>query len=94
MERLTQMEVQLGQRVKDKITGLKGIAISRSTYLYGCVRIAVQPDKLQAGKMADPIWIDEPQLEVIGEGIAEAATPESYRHGPREDAQRSQDATR
>lgn len=36
--------VELGDRVKDKISGLKGIAVGISNYLYGCRRISIQPE--------------------------------------------------
>lgn len=57
--------VNLGDEVKDKITGLQGIAICRSDWLYGCVRIGVQPKEVKDGKPVETTYIDEDQLEVV-----------------------------
>ena len=34
---------QLGDKVKDTITGFTGVVTGRSEWLFGCVRCAVQP---------------------------------------------------
>ena len=50
---------------KDKISGLIGIATSRTEYLNGCVQYAVMP-KIKKGATEIPHWnIDEGQLETI-----------------------------
>ncbi len=58
-------EITLGSTVKDPITGLQGTAVARTTWLYGCVRILVQPNRVKDGTPADPTYVDEPQLEVV-----------------------------
>lgn len=57
----------LGRTYKDKLTGLKGTAISRTTFLYACVRIAVQPPLLKKddGGPSDAFYIDEQLLEEV-----------------------------
>jgi len=61
------MEVQLGQKVRDSITGLEGMAVSRTVYLYGCARITIQPFEIKDGKPADWVSFDEPQLLVLAD---------------------------
>jgi len=63
--------IQLGQKVKDIITGFTGIAHGRATYLAGCNRILVQPefDEKKDDKYPDAVWIDEPQLKTVGKKI-------------------------
>lgn len=58
------MRIPLGTIVIDKVTGLKGVAENRSTYLYGCDRYYVQPRAKDDGTVPDGLMIDEPQLEV------------------------------
>lgn len=58
--------IELGQYVKDEVTGFKGFVIARSDYLHGCRRIGVQPKAAKDGKVEDAKWFDEPQLIVIG----------------------------
>ena len=85
-------KTELGDRVKDKITGLKGIVIGRYEYLYGCVRMAVQPEEGKDGKPIDTFVVDEPQLMLLKKGViarplkpAEEKKEENRSHGLRDD---------
>jgi len=40
------MKVELGDEVKDTITGFKGIAVARTSWITGCDRITLQPQGL------------------------------------------------
>ena len=55
----------LGDEVKDKISGFRGIAVARYSYLQGCNRIAVQPKIGQDGKLPEAQTFDEPQLIIM-----------------------------
>lgn len=59
--------IKLGDKVKDIITGLEGIAVCRSVWLWGCVRIGVQPTEIKDGKPIEETWLDENRLEVFKE---------------------------
>ena len=85
------MGIKLGQKVRDTLTGLEGVAISRTEFLYGCVRVGVQPFEVKDGKPVDATWIDEPQLEVVRPAAA-VKPPKSPPAGPRPDAHRAPDA--
>ncbi len=83
--------IELGDRVKDRISGLKGIAVGITNYLYGCKRIMVQPEETKDGKPVDTFYLDEPQLEIVKKGAVAARTIQSEEerpHGPREEAGR------
>ena len=84
--------VELGDRVKDKISGLKGIVMAVSNYLYGCQRIGIQPEESKDGKPAEWFTVDEPQLEVVMKRAVTGRTTPT--HGPREDIQHHKDAKR
>lgn len=59
-------EIKLGDKVKDPITGVVGIAVGRTIWLYGCARIAVQPMGVNKEKKPfETISVDEPQLIVV-----------------------------
>lgn len=58
-------KINLGDRVKDMVTGFTGIAIGRTEWLNGCTRITVQPEKLKDGKIVETGCFDEPQLVVV-----------------------------
>lgn len=49
----------LGKKLKDKITGFEGIAIMCTEFLFGCIHIMIQPDKLYEGKVIDAQAFDE-----------------------------------
>lgn len=67
--------INLGDKVKDKVSGLEGIAIARTEYLNGCVQFNVTP-KLTKGKTEIVTWsIDEEQLEVVGKKIKVKKSP-------------------
>lgn len=56
------MIVELGTKVKDSLTGFEGIAVSRCEYLYGCVRVFVEPEQLKDGRPIEGEWFDEQRL--------------------------------
>ncbi len=58
-------EINLGDEVKDIITGLKGIVIGKTKWMYGCNRVIIQPPMDKDGKVPDGYSVDEPQVEVI-----------------------------
>lgn len=70
-------DLELGFKVKDKVTGLEGIATARIDYLYGCRQYGVTPEA-KDGKTNDTCWFDEGRLEILGQGISEVevASPE------------------
>ena len=90
--------INLGDRVKDKITGLGGIAIGVTNWLYGCRRFVIQPEEGKDGKPAETFVVDEPQLDVVKVGaidiggIQNKETPPP--HGPRNDPVRMNDPAR
>lgn len=59
--------MQIGERVKDMINGFKGVVTARAEYLYGCVRLLVEPEALKNdGDIREAQWIDEQRLESFG----------------------------
>lgn len=58
--------IELGRVVKDIVTGFEGVAVARSTWLFGCVRVGIEPRTLQdKGKAPDAIWVDEQRVEYV-----------------------------
>jgi hypothetical protein len=63
---------ELGQTVKDKITGLTGIIMGRSEYLTQCNCYGLlQPEKRakEESKPVDWVWFDEPRLADTGKKV-------------------------
>jgi hypothetical protein len=87
------MEIKLGSKVKDKISGFAGIATSRTVFLNGCVRIEIDPDRLNKdGDLIEGAVFDEVQLEVVKPVIKKKTiTKEIATHGFRETISRRKD---
>jgi len=56
--------MDLGDKVRDKITGFTGIATALTLYLHKCPLVEVTAKELSEGKLIT-LWFDEPQLEII-----------------------------
>lgn len=54
--------IPLGAVAQDTISGFEGVVVCRSEWLYGCVRLTVQPREMHDGKPVDTQTFDEPQL--------------------------------
>ena len=61
--------IELGKKVKDKITGFEGIATSKHSYLTGCNQFGIQPPLDEKGKLQQKEYFDEGRLIVTGDGI-------------------------
>jgi hypothetical protein len=55
----------LGLKVKDKVTGMRGVVASVSFDLYGCVQAIVNPGMGQDGKLLEQVWFDVARLAVL-----------------------------
>jgi hypothetical protein len=53
---------QLGDKVKDRVTGFVGIVVTQSKFINGCIRYGVQSQKLISGKPQESEWFDEKQI--------------------------------
>ncbi len=61
--------IKLGDKVKDKVSGLVGKVVSKVEYLNGCIQYGVQP-KLKKDATEIATWnIDEAQLENLSKPI-------------------------
>lgn len=88
--------IKLGSKVKDTLTGFEGIATGRTEWLYGCVRITIEPDKLDKdGKCIPSEWFDEQRVELVTEK-APTVSPESDARagGPQDDDSQRRDPVR
>lgn len=74
--------IELGQKVKDTVSGFIGIAVARHIYFQGCERITVQPSVDKDGKLPDTATFDEPDLIAIEEkklkGKNDTGGPEKF----------------
>lgn len=64
------MEVELGSKVKDKITAFRGVAVARCVYLNGCVQFEIEPAQLKDGVPQKSYWLDVQRIELIKKRVA------------------------
>lgn len=68
-------QIELGDEVKDVVTGFQGIAVARTMWLHGCARVTVQPKGTDKnGKRYENDTFDEPQLEIVKKKKVEMGT--------------------
>ena len=78
----------LGARVRDKASGFEGTAVSRITYLNGCVSYGVVPKvnpKSLINEAPPETYLMVERLELVGQGIAkevESTKPQEPTGGP------------
>jgi hypothetical protein len=76
--------IQLGNKVRDVVTGVVGIATARVEYLNGCVQYCIK-QPINDGKLPEGEYIDHQQLEVVDGGVTEQLSP-ARTGGPSKDA--------
>lgn len=57
----------LGLKVKDKVTGFKGVVTSLSFDLYGCIQAIVTPEIGKDGNKGESHWFDVTRLSITSE---------------------------
>lgn len=78
--------IELGQKAKDKVTGLEGIITGRATYIYGCDQYCLVPPVSSDSKLPDAHWFDEGRIEIVGKGILPEEVQVGDPGGPQRDA--------
>lgn len=69
-------EIALGSRIRDILSGVEGMAMSRTDCLNGNVRYALQPKSENGVSLPDAFDFDYHNLEVIDPGVSHrAVTP-------------------
>lgn len=58
-------KIQLGDKVRDTVTGFVGIAYSVCENFNGCIQFEIIPVVKKDGEVAKGAWIDSQQLKII-----------------------------
>jgi hypothetical protein len=67
---MLEWKFELGDRVRDRVSGFKGIVTSRTEYLNGCQQYGIDPPADSVtGKMNEGYRIDGQQLELVDKGL-------------------------
>lgn len=57
--------IELGDLVKDRLSGLTGVVTGKCAYISGCRHAVVTPQEVKDGKPVDGSWINEDALDVV-----------------------------
>lgn len=63
-----QRRVNIGDRVRNRVTGFEGVVTGRTEYITGCARLIVQPQGMKDGKSYDSEYVDEPMADLLQAG--------------------------
>lgn len=63
------MDIKLGQRYKDAVTGFIGVAVEKADHINGCLQYALQPPTKEDGSKREAEWFDFQRLELVDEGV-------------------------
>jgi hypothetical protein len=79
--------IELGDLVRDKVTGFSGVVTAKTQFLSGCDRVSVQPTELKEGAVRSYETFDVLQLEILEKSkvVIEQRVVEDRTGGPRPD---------
>jgi len=60
---------ELGDRVRDTVTGFVGIYAGCTRWLTGCDRITIEPETLRDGKPGEMASFDETRIELVKKSV-------------------------
>jgi len=90
-ENKMQDKIELGDLVKCRVTGFKGVVTGYTKYIHGCDRATVQPAVDKDGKYPDAWAIDILALDIVKKGAGLPKTKSTYDNkfgGPAEKVRR------
>ena len=67
------MNIQLGDRIRDEVTGFEGIAVGLTDYLTGCTHVGIQARCDHDGKVPEWYWVDVRRCAVLQGGAFDLA---------------------
>ena len=83
------MAIKLGSKVRDIYSGVEGLAVARTVWLYGCARIGIESGELKDGLAQDAQWFDEQRVETVEDEMPRVSSENSApTGGPQRDPSR------
>ena len=76
---MVDFKFNLGDEVKERITGYSGIVMARTQWLYNCNVYGIKSRELKDGKPLELQHFDEPSIELVA---TSTATPKRDTGGP------------
>jgi hypothetical protein len=70
-------KIELGDVVRDSITGFQGVVIGTTQWIHGCIRLTIQPQELKDGRPIEVGTFDEPQLVLVTKAAIARGNPKT-----------------
>ena len=68
--------IQLGNIVRDTISGYEGVCMAKVEYLTGCNQVGIKPKGMKPdGGTFDTLYFDEPFVEVVNAAVLTPIVP-------------------
>jgi hypothetical protein len=68
--------INLGDKVRDRISSYEGVMIARCEYLTGCAQIGIKPQGMKTdGGTHDLLYFDEPFVELVEKNVVQPVEP-------------------
>jgi hypothetical protein len=61
--------VEPGDRVRDRVSGLEGVVTGRAEFLFGGAQVLLTPGELKDGKPIEGTWLEEGRVTVVSRAI-------------------------
>ena len=68
-------KIELGDKVKNIITGFEGVVTGDCQYLHGCRQFLVVPKISKNGEHRGSHWFDAPNLKVLKKAVVKTTDP-------------------
>lgn len=75
MKSIESLPYELGDRVKDTVTGFTGVAVCVIRWLNGCLRVGIQSAEMKDGRPVDAYYIDAEQVVLVESKVATLCEP-------------------
>lgn len=63
--------IELGDRVRDVVSGFIGIVVGKSQWINGCSTSGVKSEELKDGLPTEIQWFDDPQIKIEEKNVIE-----------------------
>lgn len=80
---MSKTTVELGDRVRDRVSKFEGIATGRHQFLHGCLQFSVSSEDKKASDKEERVRsFDEPSLEIVKKAVHKQLEPQGPARQP------------
>lgn len=70
-------KIELGDKVKDEVSGIEGVAVGITQFIHGCLRVTIAPQAKKGEKEPPEVFTaDLPQCKLIKKSVVSTSSNE------------------